>query len=124
MSIHENLSKCGGIFDKIITSNVCIMKTQISINNNDFLRQFESNIEGELVKIEYSQQDRKIFLTKIIMSPELREKGYLEPFIETVLEDIRNKETLRVVPTSPAIAKYMRKNKRKYKDLLPVGINI
>lgn len=100
------------------------MNTELSINDNEFLRQFESEIKGELVKIEYSQQDRKIFLTKVVMSDELRENGYLETFIHAVLEVIKAKDTHRVVPTNPAIAKYMRKNKRKYKDLLPVGINI
>ena len=100
------------------------MQTELFINDNEFLRQFESTIEGELVKIEYSQQDRKIFLTKIIMSEELQQKGYLETFLKTVLDMIKEEDTHRVVPTSPAIAKYMRKNKRKYKDLLPVGINI
>ena len=98
------------------------MNADLSINDNEFLRQFETNIEGELAIIEYSRQDRKIFLTKVVMKDELREQ-YLENFIEAVLEEI--KETnLRVMPTSPTIAKFMRKNKRKYTDLLPVGINI
>lgn len=100
------------------------MDTQISILDNEFLRQFEGEIEGELVKIEYAQQDRKIFLTKLIMSPELQEKGYEEIFIENVLDLIKERDTSRVMPTSPAIAKFMRKNRRKYKELLPVGINI
>ncbi|WP_424494209.1 N-acetyltransferase [Salinimicrobium sp. GXAS 041] len=100
------------------------MQTELPLSDNEFLRQFESTIEGELVKIEYSQQERKIFLTKIVMSEELREKGYLETFIKTVLDHIKEQDSHRVVPTSPLIAKYMRKNKRKYKDLLPVGINI
>ena len=99
------------------------MDTQLSITDNEFLRQFESEIEGELVKIEYSQQDRKIFLTKLVMNQELREKGYLEPFIENVLDIIKERDT-RVMPTSPVVAKFMRKNRRKYKSLLPVGINI
>lgn len=98
------------------------MSAELSINDNEFLRQFETNIEGELVKIEYAQQDRKIFLTKVVMSEELRER-YLETFMENVLEEIKDRNT-RVVPTSPTIAKFMRKNRRKYKDLLPVGINI
>ena len=94
-----------------------------SINDNEFLRQFECEIEGELAKIEYAQQERKIFLTKLVMSDRLKEEGYLEPFIENVLSIIKERNT-RVMPTSPAIARYMRKNRRKYKDLLPVGINI
>ncbi len=99
------------------------MKTELSITDNEFLRQFESEIEGELAKIEYSSQDRKIFLTKLVMSDTLKEKGYLEPFITKVLDEIRARDT-RVMPTSPAIARFMRKHRRKYKDLLPVGINI
>ena len=99
------------------------MNDKLNINDNEFLRQFESQIEGELVKIEYAQQDRKIFLTKVVMSEELRQKGHMETFIEEVLEEIKERNT-RVVPTSPVIAKFIRKNKRRYKDLLPVGINI
>ena len=98
-------------------------ETQISVINNEFLRQFESEIKGELVKIEYAEQERKIFLTKLIMSEELKEEGYLDLFLENVL-DIIKEQNVRVMPTCPAIARYMRKNRRKYKDLLPVGINI
>lgn len=92
------------------------------ISNNEFLRQFESVIEDELVTVEYSQQDRKIFLTKISMPEELKE-NYLELFLTSLLSKIQEGPD-RVVPTSPEIAKFMRKNRRKYKDLLPVGINI
>lgn len=99
------------------------MEPELSITDNEFLRQFELEIDGELAKIEYSSQDRKIFLTKLVMSDTLKEKGYLEPFIAKVLEEIRARDT-RVMPTSPAIARFMRKHRRKYKDLLPVGINI
>lgn len=100
------------------------MSTDLSIKDNEFLRQFESEIEGELVKMEYSLQDRKIFLSKVEMSDDLQEKGYMDNFLEQVLQEIKERETLRVVPTNPTIAKYIRKHKRKYKDLLPVGINI
>lgn len=99
------------------------MNTEISITDNEFLRQFETEIDGELAKIEYSSQDRKIFLTKLVMSDELKEKGYLEPFIAKVLDTIKERNT-RVMPTSPAVARFMRKHRRKYKEMLPVGINI
>ncbi|HET7361181.1 MAG TPA: N-acetyltransferase [Salinimicrobium sp.] len=99
------------------------MNPEIIVIDNEFLRQFESTIEGELAKIEYSQQDRKIFLTKLVISDAAREKEQLEPFIEKVL-DLIQEGSYRVVPTSPDVAKFMRKNRRKYKDLLPVGINI
>ncbi len=95
----------------------------IVITKNDFLRQFEATIKEELVTVEYSQQERKIFLTKLTMPENLKDEGYLDPFLEKLLAQIKE-GTDRVVPTSPEIAKYIRKHRRKYKDLLPVGINI
>ncbi len=95
----------------------------LKITDNEFLRQFETDINAELAVIEYAQQERKIFLTKLVMSNQLKEKGYLEPFIEAVLNEIKSRE-IRVMPTSPEVVKFMRKNRRKYKDMLPVGINI
>ncbi|MDY8137225.1 GNAT family N-acetyltransferase [Aquimarina sp. 2201CG5-10] len=95
----------------------------LEVIDNEFLRQFETTIEGQKAKIEYAQQERKIFLTKLIMSEEHLEKGYGEDFIIAVFNIIEERN-IRLVPTSPIIAKFMRKNRRKYKDLLPVGINI
>ena len=95
----------------------------LEITDNEFLRQFEIAVNSELAIVEYAQQERKIFLTKLIMSEHLQKEGYLEPFIEAILNEIKERNT-RVMPTSPEIVKFMRKHRRKYKDLLPVGINI
>lgn len=94
----------------------------IEIINNEFLRQFEATIQSELVTIEYAEQERKIFLTKLQMSDALKEAGYLDQFIKAVL-DIIEKTNARVMPTNPDIVKFFRKN-RRYKSMLPVGINI
>lgn len=94
---------------------------ELQITDNEFLRQFETRINGELAVIEYSQQERKIFLTKLRMPENTDDRR--EEFIKAVLSEIKERNT-RVVPTSPEIAGFMRKNRRKYKDLLPVGINI
>ena len=96
---------------------------EITITDNEFLRQFETTINQQLATIEYAQQERKSFLTKVFMPETLKEEGYMDIFIEAVLEEIKERNT-RVMPTSPDVAKFMRKNRRKYKDLLPVGINI
>lgn len=93
----------------------------IVITDNEFLRQFETKFDDQLATIEYSQQERKIFLTKLKMPESSQDKR--EEFIKAVLEEIKTRNT-RVVPTSPEIAGFMRRNRRKYKDLLPVGINI
>lgn len=100
-----------------------IMNKDLEIRDNQFLRQFETEIQDELVKVEYAEQDRKIFLTKLVMSDKLRADGYLDLFVSNILE-IARERNLRVVPTSPAVAGHMKKHRRKYKDLLPVGINI
>ena len=50
-----------------------------SINDNDFLRQFEVEINGKLAKVEYALQERKIFLTKIII-PENTDDNFKEEF--------------------------------------------
>ncbi|AFL82454.1 hypothetical protein Aeqsu_3016 [Aequorivita sublithincola DSM 14238] len=99
------------------------MREDVEITDNEFLRQFELEIGETMARIEYSLQDRKIFLTKYEMSDELEEQGYREVFIKAVFEEVKRRE-ISLVPTSPEVAGFMRKNRRKYKDLLPVGINI
>ncbi len=96
--------------------------SEISITNNSFLRQYETTVDNVLAKIEYAVQEKKIFLTKLIIPIEVTQEGFKEAFIVAVLEDIKEKE-LRVVPTSPEIASFVRKN-RQYKEMLPVGIRI
>lgn len=96
---------------------------ELEIIDNEFLRQFETTFENQMAKIEYAQQERKIFLTKLVMVEEHIEKGYDTDFIISVFKLIEERN-IRLVPTCPIIAKFMRKNKRKYKNLLPVGINI
>ena len=94
----------------------------MQITDNDFLRQFEVKVNDGLAIIEYSLQERKIFLTKIIV-PEMSNKDeFTEDFLSNVLTTISEKN-VRVVPTASVITKFIRKN-RKFKALLPVGIRI
>ena len=95
--------------------------TAIEVTDNEFLRQFEATFENKMAKMEYSLQERKIFLTKIQM-PEGTE-DHMNDFIVAVFNEVRKRE-ISLVPTSTEIAKFMRSNRRKYKKLLPVGINI
>ncbi|GAA0748328.1 MULTISPECIES: N-acetyltransferase [Flavobacteriaceae] len=90
--------------------------------DNDFLRQFELKIDDQLAKIEYSLQDRKIFLTKLIIPECINSEGFEEDFLKLVFENIQERN-ISVVPTSPEIAKFIRRN-RRYKKMLPVGIRI
>ena len=90
--------------------------------DNDFLRQFELKVDGQLAKIEYSLQDRKIFLTKLIIPESIADESFTEDFLKMVMANIKERE-ISVVPTSPEIAKFIRRN-RRYKSMLPVGIRI
>tara|TARA_R110000868_G_scaffold144150_2_gene362939 strand:+ start:8909 stop:9205 length:297 start_codon:yes stop_codon:yes gene_type:complete len=90
--------------------------------DNDFLRQFEIKIDDHLAKIEYSLQDRKIFLTKLVIPDDIKEDNFSNEFLIAVFESIEDRN-LSIVPTSPEIAKFVRKN-RKYKRMLPVGLRI
>ena len=95
---------------------------ELNLVNNEFLRQFEVNFDNQLARIEYSEQERKIFLTKISIPEPIQNKKFEEAFIIKVLDFIENKN-LRVVPTSPKIAGFVRRN-RRYKELLPVEIKL
>ena len=76
-----------------------------------------------MARIEYALQDRKIFLTKYEMPEDLEDQGFRDIFIKAVFDEVRERG-ISVMPTSPEVVGFLRKNRRKYKDLLPVGINI
>lgn len=100
-----------------------MMIEDVEINDNEFLRQFELQVGDNMARIEYSLQERKIFLTKYFMPDDMEDQGFRDIFIKAVFQEVEDRN-IRLVPTSPEIAAFMRKNRRIYKDLLPVGISI
>ena len=98
------------------------MVDTMELVDNNFSRQFEIKMDNELAFIEYSLQDRKIFLTKLIIPEEIKNESFKKEFLTLVFENILEKN-LSVMPTSPEIAKFVRGN-RKYKRMLPVGVRI
>jgi hypothetical protein len=94
----------------------------LTINDNTFLRQFEVEIGEDLAKIEYALQDRKIFLTKLMIPSSNTDSDFEETFIREVFEIIKEKN-IRIMPTSPEIRKFIKKYK-EFKDLLPIGIRL
>lgn len=99
------------------------MIEDVEITDNEFLRQFELEVGDNMARIEYALQDRKIFLTKYDMPEDMEEQGFRDIFIKAVFEEVEDRG-ISLVPTSPEIAGFMRRNRRKYKNLLPVGISI
>lgn len=94
---------------------------ELTLKKNKFLRQFEALVDNELIAIEFAEQERKTFLTKMIISDHLIEKGYKDKFIALVLDQLKE-DAIKVVPTCKEVKSFMRGNKLKYADLLPVGI--
>ena len=96
--------------------------TTIEIKDNSFARQFETIIPEGLLTVEYSFQERKIFLTKINTPDEFQDEIFLDNLIRTILDNAIEKR-LKVVPTYPRIVQFFKKNPQ-YKELLPPGIRI
>ena len=99
------------------------MIEDVEITDNEFLRQFELEIGDNMARIEYALQDRKIFLIKYEMPEDLEDQGFRDIFIKAVFDEVRDRG-ISVMPTSPEVVGFLRKNRRTYRDLLPVGINI
>lgn len=94
----------------------------IEIKDNTFARQFEAIVEKGIVTVEYSFQEKKIFLTKINV-PDLFDD---EEFISNLLKNIMAfaiERKLKVVPILPKIVVFFKKNPI-YKELLPPGIRL
>lgn len=98
------------------------MVDAVELIDNTFLRQFEIKVDNKLAIIEYSLQDRKIFLTKLVIPENVKNESFIDDFLKLVMESIQERN-ISVVPTSPPIAKFIRKN-RRYKRMLPVGVRI
>ena len=92
------------------------------LRDNSFLRQFEMSSNNHLATIEYSLQERKIFLTKLLIPEEITEEDFQNKFIELVFENIKERN-LSILPTCTPIISFIRKNK-KYRELLPIGIKL
>jgi hypothetical protein len=91
------------------------------IKDNELLRQFETTTENGSLKIEYSLQDKKMFLTKLIANENEAEEE-VHQFITQVL-GIAEDRKFRVVPTNSRLVSFFRNNK-KFQQLLPPGIKI
>ncbi|MCU0351186.1 MAG: N-acetyltransferase [Flavobacterium sp.] len=93
----------------------------MEIKDNELLRQFEIQTSTGLVAIEYSIQERKLFLTKFCQNENEDEELHTE-FIKNVLQ-IAEDRKLKVVPTHAKFVSFFRKN-RRFQEMLPPGIKV
>jgi len=94
----------------------------MEIKDNTFSRQFETFVDSKLISVEYSFQEKKIFLTRINVPDGFIDEDFLNDFLKNIMA-IAYERKLKVVPILPKIALFFRKN-TIYKDLLPPGIKI
>ena len=95
---------------------------KLEIKDNTFARQFETLVAEGIVTIEYSFQEKKIFLTKINVPDGFDNDDFINDYLKNIME-ISYERKLKVVPILPKIAAFFKKNKT-YADLLPPGIKI
>lgn len=98
------------------------IETTIVIKDNTFARQFETLVPEGLLSVEYSFQEKKIFLTKINTPEGYDNQAMIDVLLGNIMALIEEKK-FRVVPIHPKIVSFFKKNP-KYKELLPPGIRI
>jgi hypothetical protein len=102
--------------------NSPLILEKMEIKDNTFARQFETLVDGKMVSVEYSFQEKKIFLTRINTFEGFDNEDFITDFLKNLME-IAYERKLKVVPILPKIALFFRKN-TTYIDLLPPGIKI
>lgn len=90
--------------------------------DNENAKQYEMQVEGGLVRIEYIKAQDKIYLTHTEVPQSLEGKGFGSQIIKMALEDIEEKE-LTLIPMCPFVAGYIKKHP-EWKKLVLRGINI
>jgi len=96
--------------------------TTMEIKDNTFARQFETTSPQGMVSLEYSFQEKKIFLTKINVPEGFDNEEFINDLLKHIME-IAYERKLKVMPILPKIATFFRKHPI-YKDLLPPGIKL
>lgn len=100
-----------------------LTKTPIMIiKNNEFSRQFETTVDGQLLTVEYSFQEKKIFLSKVNIPEQFEGSETMSDFLKQILL-VAEEKKWKVVPIHPKVAAFFRKNP-VYRELLPPGIKI
>jgi hypothetical protein len=94
----------------------------MEIKDNAFARQFETSSPTGLVSIEYSFQEKKIFLTKINTPDSFQDEEHVSEMLKKIME-LSIEKKFKVVPIHPKIVVFFKKNP-VYKELLPPGIRL
>ena len=101
---------------------ILFFEKNMEIRDNTFSRQFETSVNGSLISVEYSFQEKKIFLTRLNVPENFNDEEFISDLLKNIMA-IAIERKLKVVPILPKIAAFFKKNPI-YKELLPPGIRI
>ncbi len=93
----------------------------MEFKNNELLRQYECKCGDNQIIIEYSIQERKLFLTKLNTNG-CEDEELINNFIKAILNKAEESK-LRIVPVNSGIVGFFKKNP-SYKEQLATGIKI
>jgi len=98
------------------------IETIMAIKDNTFARQFETIVPEGMLSVEYSFQEKKIFLTKINTPEGFENQAIIDILLKKIMEIVIEKK-FKLMPIHPKIVLFIKKNPA-YKELLPPGIRI
>lgn len=101
---------------------ITAQSTIMEIKDNTFSRQFETFVDDKLITLEYSFQEKKIFLTRLNTPENFDDEEFISDLLKNIMA-IAIERKLKVVPILPKIATFFKKNP-EFKHLLPPGIRI
>jgi hypothetical protein len=101
---------------------ITAQSTIMEIKDNTFSRQFETFVDDKLITLEYSFQEKKIFLTRLNTPENFDDEEFISDFLKNIMA-IALERKLKVVPILPKIVVFFKKNPI-YKELLPPGIRL
>ena len=102
--------------------NSTLILEEMEIKDNTFARQFETMVDGKMISVEYSFQEKKIFLTRINTFEGFENDELINVFLKNILQ-IAEERKLKVVPIYPRITMFFRKNP-KYKEIIDNALKI
>lgn len=112
---------CGPIMSKKTTILPADLAA-LPLEDDTEARQFVIRIGDHRARMEYDRSSDRIFLTGVNIPKAVVEQGLSDPFIERVLTWVEE-NSLRLVPTHPAIKDYLRRN-TAWQRLLLKGVQL